>query len=220
MPESIYQKIGQVEQVIGINGGTFDPVHFGHLRPALEVTEALALSQMRFVPVYQPVHRGQPGQSAQHRCRMVELAIERQPLFCLDRREVDRGGPSYMVDTLASLKTDFPDAALVLMMGMDAFAHFPHWHDWSGILALANLVVTHRPGQALPEDGEAEALLEARQVDCLTQPQGQILNLGVTQLAISATQIRQCLATQQSADFLLPESVADYIETHQLYYPS
>ncbi|KUJ71690.1 nicotinate-nicotinamide nucleotide adenylyltransferase [Thiomicrospira sp. WB1] len=204
--------------MIGVNGGTFDPIHFGHLRPALEVMEALALSQMRFVPVYQPVHRDQPGQSAMHRCRMVELAIQSQSGFYLDRREVDRGGPSYMVDTLHSLKQDFPHAALVLMMGMDAFLHFPRWHDWRGILSLANLVVTHRPGQTLPDTSQpAGQLLAERGVDVLTQPAGQILDLAVTQLAISATDIRQRLARQTSAAYLLPESVAQYITMHQLY---
>jgi len=128
-------------KLIGINGGTFDPIHYGHLRPALEVQQQLGLDQVLFVPCYQPVHRVLPQASAEQRSTMIELAIENQPSFKLEKTEIERGGPSYMVDTLASLKQRKPETSLVLMMGTDTFAQFHRWHDWQGILQLANLAI-------------------------------------------------------------------------------
>ncbi len=209
---------------IGINGGTFDPIHFGHLRPALEVLEALQLDEMRFIPAYQPVHRGAPSVDASHRVRMVELAIAPEPRFVLDRREIDRGGPSYMVETLQSLRNDFPGAELVLMMGADAIAAFTHWHRWQAILKLANIVVTRRPGA---ENRLPDALAPYRQNWHLEKvgdpplrfeaPAGKIGFLPVTQLDISATDIRARLAAGRSIRYLTPEAVVEYIDTHQLY---
>ncbi|SIN72776.1 nicotinate-nucleotide adenylyltransferase [Sulfurivirga caldicuralii] len=209
---------------IGVNGGTFDPIHFGHLRPALEVLESLALDEMRFIPACQPVHRGTPSVAASHRVRMVELAIAPQPRFVLDRREIDRGGPSYMVETLESVKRDFPTAELVLMMGADAIAAFTRWHRWQDILKLANIVVTRRPGA---ENRLPDALALYRQNWHFEKvgdpplhfdaPAGKIGFLPVTQLDISATAIRARLAAGRSVRYLTPETVVEYIDTHQLY---
>lgn len=206
-----------IKRLIGINGGTFDPIHFGHLRPALEVLTALHLDEMRFIPVYQPVHRDSPSATAQQRCDMVRLAIQSQPKFQLDTIEIDRGGPSYMVDTLCSLKQKMPDATLVLMMGTDAFAKFHRWHDWQGILTLANIVVTHRPGEPLPNDGEVGEILRTHWVETLSEDHGQILDLPITQLDLSATALRETLQKREPVDYLMPQSVADYIRQHQLY---
>ncbi|WP_127120087.1 nicotinate-nucleotide adenylyltransferase [Thiomicrospira sp. S5] len=206
-----------IKRLIGINGGTFDPIHFGHLRPALEVLTALHLDEMRFIPAYQPVHRDSPSATAQQRCDMVRLAIQSQPKFQLDTIEIDRGGPSYMVDTLRALKQQMPSATLVLMMGTDAFAKFDSWHDWQGILALANIVVTHRPGEPLPSDGGVEAILQNHWVERLTEGHGQIIDLPITQLDLSATALRDYLKKGEPVDYLMPQSVADYIRQHQLY---
>ncbi|MDG6779096.1 nicotinate-nucleotide adenylyltransferase [Thiomicrorhabdus sp. zzn3] len=204
-------------QLIGINGGTFDPIHFGHLRPALEVMERLNLEQVRFVPCYQPVHRGQPTVSAQQRCEMIELAIAPQPRFCLDTIEIDRGGPSYMVETLAELKQRFPDKGLVLIMGSDAFAKFHTWHQWQRILELANIAVTHRPGEAVPLYCEAGQILSAHHVKRFTQPSGQIVDVPVTQLDLSSTAVRSYLQQGWPVDYLMPAKVIRYIEKHHLY---
>jgi nicotinate-nucleotide adenylyltransferase len=204
-------------QLIGVNGGTFDPVHFGHLRSALEVQLALELEQVRFVPCYQPVHRGQPGVSASQRCEMIELAIAGQPGFCLDRVEIDRGGPSYMVDTLAQLKARYPDKGLVLMMGSDAFARFHTWHEWPRILELANLAVTHRPGEALPTRGEAGDILHRHGVERLTRMSQQIVEVIITQLDISATALRAHLHAGRPVDYLTPPAVVAYLNQHKLY---
>lgn len=204
-------------RLIGINGGTFDPIHYGHLRPALEVQQQLGLEQVRFVPCYQPVHRGRPAVSAGQRCEMIELAIAGQQTFCLDTIEIDRGGPSYMVDTLASLKERFPDAGLVLIMGSDAFAKFHKWYRWQAILELANIAVTHRPGEDLPTDSEAGNILRTHHVQTLTQPSGQIVDISVTQLDLSATALRDYLQQGVSVDYLMPPKVVEYIEEHGLY---
>ena len=200
---------------IGVNGGTFDPIHFGHLRPALEVLEACGLDQMRFVPCHQPVHRGQPQVSAQDRLEMVRRAIDGVPEFVLDSREIDRGGPSYMVDTLSSLHADFPGATLVLMMGQDAFAAFDRWHDWRGILRRAALVVTQRPDVSARVPESLRPYLYEGPLAALAP--GQVGFLAVTQLAISATDIRSRLLAGKRVNYLLPQTVLDYIEQKGLY---
>ncbi len=204
-------------KLIGINGGTFDPIHYGHLRPALEVQQQLGLQQVLFVPCYQPVHRGLPQVSAEQRCAMIELAIENQPTFALEKIEIERGGPSYMVDTLASLKQRMPDACLLLMMGTDAFAKFHSWQNWQGVLKLANLVVMHRPGEAMPRAGEAGKIFQDHQATQLTDEAGQIVDVAVTQLDISSTMVRQQIKDGHSADYLLPPCVMAFIQKQGLY---
>lgn len=203
---------------IGINGGTFDPIHYGHLRAALEVMQKIALEQVRFVPCYQPVHRGKPSVSAKQRCEMIALAIEAQPNFVLDTIEIDRGGPSYMVDTLAELQRQIEsDCGLVLMMGTDAFAKFCSWHQWQEILMLANLVVMHRPGEALDLHGDEAKLFAQRAVQKFSALHGQIMELAITQLDISSTAIRADIERGVLPDYLAPYRVCKYIQKHGLY---
>lgn len=206
-------------RLIGINGGTFDPIHYGHLRAALEVKQLLGLEQVRFIPCYQPVHRGEPTVSAAQRCAMIELAIEAQPEFVLDKIEIERGGPSYMVDTLAELKALFADGqtGLVLMMGTDAYAKFCSWHQWQRILQLANIVVMHRPGEDLHLKGEEAREFREREVKQFSQLSGQIMELAITQLDISSTRIREGLRKGFEADYLTPFRVVQYIKKHALY---
>ena len=206
-------------KLIGINGGTFDPVHYGHLRPALEVMQILGLEQVRFVPCYRPVHKGQPNVSAQQRSEMIRLAINKQPKFALDTIEMDKGGPSYMVDTLTILKERFDDYGLVLMMGTDAFAKFDSWHDWQRILGLANILVMHRPREPVPQSGMPSEIYQKHHVDEFTQTHGQIRDMDVTQLDISSTLVRNHLQAGQSAEYLLPPCVMEYINKHGLYQP-
>lgn len=204
-------------QFIGINGGTFDPIHNGHLRAALEVQHQLNLAEVRFIPCYQPVHRDRPMVSAEQRCKMVELAIQDQPKFKLDRTEIDRGGPSYMVDTLSALKEKQPSAGLVLMMGTDAFSRFHAWHNWQQILKLANIAVMHRPGDGLPLHCESGQILRAHHVEQFTQPSEQIMDVVITQLDVSSTAVRSHLQHDMPVDYLLPPQVIDYIKKQQLY---
>lgn len=208
-------------KLIGILGGTFDPIHFGHLRPALDVMQDLGLSQVRFLPNNLPPHRQQPWLDSDTRRELVELAIADIPEFFLDDRELNRDGPSYMVDTLAELKSQFPEDALCLIMGMDAFQGFTQWRDWQTILKLCHLIVTTRPGAAMlddggPDFGEHQDMIQSHIVSdpaSLTQRQsGQILLQSVTLLDISATQIRESLNSGKSIRYLLPDNVREQLE--------
>ena len=210
---------------LGLFGGTFDPVHLGHLRLAEAAREALGLATVRWSPAGQPPHRGAPRLSGAHRLAMVRLAVAGNPAFQVDGAEVESPGPSYTVTTLERLRQELgPEQPLVLLLGADAFAGLPGWHRWQALLGLAHLVVLHRPGYALaasalaPELGQ---LLAARQTGDPARlagaPAGAILALPMTQLDISATHIRQLLAAGRSARYLLPPAVLDYIDQHQLY---
>lgn len=204
--------------MIGILGGTFDPIHLGHLRLAEEVREALALEQVRFVPAFQPPHRRAPVASAQHRLAMVEEALADNPCFCVDTREYARGGASWMVDTCVSLRNEYGGRPLVLIMGMDAFNGFTRWRDWARILELVHLAIATRPG-ARAED-EAAELLAARAcpwADLEYAPVGRIIEVPITALDISATHIRELTASQRSTRYLLPKPVQEYLTAHQLY---
>ncbi|OOG25885.1 nicotinic acid mononucleotide adenylyltransferase [Thioalkalivibrio denitrificans] len=205
--------------MILILGGTFDPVHFGHLRPALEIMECLGADEVRFMPCRIPPHRGAPAVSAAHRLAMVERAVQGQPGFMVDRRELEREGPSYSVDTLESLRAEVGDQRpLCLMMGMDAFGGFRSWHRWQDILGLAHVVVAHRPGSPLrdPEDWISEAATEDPAI-LRDTPAGAVFFRSVTQLDISATAIRAMLRRGESPRYLLPDSVLEYIRLQGLY---
>src|SRR5262245_12412890 len=140
-------------QPLGLFGGTFDPIHYGHLRTAFELWQALGLAEVRFMPTGSPPHREQTHASAGHRLAMVKAAVAGQPAFTVDDREVRRSGVSYSVDTLAELRAEHPDRSLCLLLGMDAFLGLPNWHRWRELLDLAHIVVAHRPGWRAPPSG-------------------------------------------------------------------
>jgi nicotinate-nucleotide adenylyltransferase len=208
--------------MIGILGGTFDPVHFGHLRPALEVTEALGLEQLRFIPCRIPPHRRMPVARSDERAAMVASAIAGEPRFVLDRREFFREGPSYSIDTLRSLRGEFGDGvSLCLIMGADAFAGLSSWYEWESITDLAHIVVCHRPGYAIEAADDMVAWVEAHRTEdraeLAAHPAGRLWYQPVTALDISATQIRELLQAGRDARYLLPESVRDIIREKGLY---
>lgn len=209
-------------RAIGILGGTFDPIHLGHLRPALEVYEALGLDEVRLVPCHVPPHRRRPYTEAADRLRMVELAADGQVGFAVDRRELERQGPSYSFDTLHSLRGELgPRTALCLVMGMDAFAGLPSWHRWDELIELAHIVVTHRPGSPASSDIELGDWLDSVRTDDMEairgRPHGNVWFCPVTQLDISATDIRRRIRSGKSARYLLPDSVWSYIRKRGLY---
>ena len=138
---------------IGVFGGTFDPIHYGHLRTAYEVQQALKFDEVRFVPCGEPPHRGEPRANSKLRLAMVTAAVEGRKGFIVDDREIYRDGPSYSVDTLKTLRTDFPLRSLGLIIGMDAFLGLPEWYQWREILELSHIVVAHRPGWRMPDIG-------------------------------------------------------------------
>jgi nicotinate-nucleotide adenylyltransferase len=208
--------------VIGIFGGTFDPVHYGHLRPLLEVKQALDLAEVRLIPCCIPPHRDAPDVSAEQRLAMLKLAVADTPGFIIDPRELIRGGSSYTVDTLQSLRNELgKHKSLCLIMGLDAFVALDGWHQWQRLPELAHIIVTQRPGGLLPKTGAVAELVEQSQAldlaELQQQPAGRVWFQSVTQLDISATAIREQLAHSQDVQFLLPDSVRHYIETHSLY---
>ncbi|MEJ2394370.1 MAG: nicotinate-nucleotide adenylyltransferase [Candidatus Thiodiazotropha sp.] len=207
--------------MIGILGGTFDPIHYGHLRTALDVQQALGLDEVRFIPLHQAVHRDQPETPAEIRLRMVRTAIAGEPAFVADDRELQRAGDSYTVDTLVSLRQDFPSQPLCLLLGMDAFNGFADWRQPEEILRLAHLIVMHRPGLAEPSDDRAREILAAHrcdQVSALREQNAGLIHLqGVTQLEISSTQIRSLVAADRNPRYLLPEPVLELVQENGLY---
>lgn len=204
--------------MIGIFGGTFDPIHYGHLRSALEVKEIFNLTEVRFIPSARPPHRAQPSVSADMRLKMLELAIHNHPGFVADDRELHRQGQSYMVDTLHSLRQDFVSQNLLLFMGGDAFIKLATWHRWQDLFNYAHIVVLTRPGfvtQAL-DDFLASRLSTSLQ-DLADNLAGKLFFQPVTPLDISATVIRQLVTADRNPRFLLPDDVIAAIQQNQLY---
>jgi nicotinate-nucleotide adenylyltransferase len=202
---------------IGIFGGSFDPIHFGHLRPALEVLDALSLDHMLFIPSGNPPHRGAPAAPAGHRLAMLRAATQDEPRFRVDERELKRTAPSYTVDTLTELRREHPQDALVLVVGMDAFLGFPGWQRWQELFGLAHVAVAHRPGWTLQSGGEIAQVLKERRAEGLAGTAGRVLLLPVTQLEISSTQVRETLARGGDVRYLLPEAVRTYIRDSDCY---
>ncbi|HEY8034595.1 MAG TPA: nicotinate-nucleotide adenylyltransferase [Methylobacter sp.] len=209
--------------MIGIFGGTFDPVHYGHLRSALEVKDIFGLNEVRLIPCANPPHREQPAVTAEMRLQMLELAIKNQPGLKIDTRELDRHKasdptPSYMVDTLKSLRQEFPAESLLLFIGTDAFKHLTGWHQWQRLFDYAHIVVMTRPGfetQAL--DDFFKTRLAKDTSELAQNSAGKLCFQQITQLDISATAIRDIIARKQNPGFLLPDAVIEYIKQHKLY---
>ena len=204
--------------MIGIYGGTFDPIHFGHLRTALDLCQRLELEAVRMIPAHVPPHRPAPVEA---RWAMLQAAIAGEPDLVADDRELRRPGPSYMVDTLTSLRSELGDRPMGLILGMDAFLGLERWHRWERILDLAHLLVMERPGAERSLDGplldlvsgveeEDPALLE-------TSAAGRIAFVPVRQLEISATEIRELLNRGQSPGYLLPAAVLKLIRERGWY---
>ena len=210
--------------MIGIFGGTFDPVHFGHLRPAVEVREALQLECLRLVPCGVPAHRAPPLASPEQRLAMLRAAVQGVRGLRVDSREIARRGPCYSVETLESLREAHPHAALVLVIGMDAFATLDSWHRWRELPGLAHLVVAHRPGwrdEGLFRHRHLGPLLRdacCEDVAALRETRaGRIFFQPVTQLDISSTRIRALLAAGKDVSFLLPARVIEVIQQQRIY---
>ena len=213
--------------VLGIFGGTFDPIHCGHLALAREVRAALDLVAVRFVPAGDPPHRAAPVAPAIHRLAMVELAIADHPGLEVDAREIQRRGRSYTVDTLEELRQELPSRALALIVGGDAFLGFPRWHRWRELFDLAHVIVVARPGVAFELEMPPALAVEwkARLRDDASalsiEPAGRIIVQPITAHPISASAIRSELArgTEGIAAVrgLLPAAVLAYIDRNQLY---
>jgi nicotinate-nucleotide adenylyltransferase len=206
---------------IGILGGTFDPIHYGHLRTAFELLQTLRFAEVRFIPCGDPPHRGVTFATSLLRLEMVRLATRNEANFIVDDRELHREGPSYSVDTLVSLRGEFPDRSLCLITGMDAFLGLPTWHRWDEILDFAHIVVAHRPGWRVPDDGALGILLREKRTrraeDLHERLQGNIYVHAVTQLEIASTDIRSLVAGGYDPRYLMPDSVRDVILESSCY---
>jgi nicotinate-nucleotide adenylyltransferase len=209
---------------IGLLGGTFNPIHYGHLRAALELATALDFNELRFIPAANPPHKPAPEVSAGHRAAMVELAITNNPMFKLDTREMARTGASYTFDTLVSLREELgQEVSLCWIMGSDAFVKLNTWHRWKELLNHCHIILVQRPNSEnqpnLPD--ELAVFLEenyTENIDDLSEKSAGYIHMqAITPLDISATKIREALRTGQSARYLMPYNVIEYIQTHKLY---
>lgn len=215
---------------LALLGGTFDPVHWGHLRITTETATALKLQEARLIPSKAPVHRAAPGATGEQRLAMLRLAVAELPGLAVDDRELTRDTPSYTALTLASLRAEFPLRPLIWLVGIDAFVHINRWYDWTRLFELAHFVVLNRPGFAVSQ-ALSPSLQEVWQGRLTRSPEtlgnsthGSIYLHTVTPQAISATAIRNTIgntiatgATDAMLLALLPPSVLAYIRAHQLY---
>jgi nicotinate-nucleotide adenylyltransferase len=206
---------------IGVFGGTFDPIHYGHLRTAFELLETLRLGELRFMPCGQPPHRVTALADAELRLAMVQAAAEGQHGFIVDDREIRRDGPSYSVDTLIELRAEYAHRSLCLIVGMDAFLGLPKWYQWREILQLAHVIVAHRPGWRAPGGGPLGELLvdrgTGRAGDLHESRSGRIYIQAVTQLEISSTGVRDLVRAGGDPRFLMPDPVRRIIQSSGCY---
>ena len=208
---------------VAMFGGTFNPVHIAHLRAAVELREALSLDVVHMVPAHLPPHRSAPGVSSEDRLSMLKLALADTPGLMADDREIHRDGPSWSLDTLASLREQYGDQARLLMvLGRDAFLKLHEWHKPEALFDHAHILVIGRPESDEVQCPALEALVEARRVDSIdalmAEPCGRVLDYNqTTAMAISATAIRQALAAGRSVRYLMPPAVEAFIARHELY---
>ena len=204
---------------IGVMGGMFNPIHNGHLRAAVELSEALALSSVAMMPCHQPAHKVQPQQSSEQRQAMLNLALKQYPQLVLDKREMLRGDktPSYTVDSLQQIRSDAGEnVAIYFAMGSDAFSAIESWYQWQELFTFANIVVLHRPGSVI----DCSKPFLANRLTAVNQRgkvAGNLYELEVPALDISSTRIRALIAQQKNISGLLPEAVENYIYQHKLY---
>lgn len=208
-----------MKEAIGILGGTFDPIHYGHLRPALDVAQQLGLAHIRLIPNANPPHREQPQATAEQRLAMLNLAVKDNEQFVIDDCELQREGLSYTIDTLQSLRQDFPETPLYLLVGTDAFMGIQSWHQWQDLLGLCHIVVMQRPNEDLAMPSELYDWYQQHLAgdDDSDLTAGKIWPIEVTQLAISATEIRSMISQNVSPKFLMPNTVLQFINQIELY---
>ena len=209
---------------LAIFGGTFDPVHYGHLRCADEARQKLDLKNLYLLPAGTPPHRNAPGATAKQRLEMLQLALPEFPQLEIDDREIRRSGPSYMVDTLQELRTKFPQRPLLLLLGEDAANHLHSWFHWENLFALTHLVILTRPGAKAEYRQDLAKQIQQRlafdKQELLRSQAGGVLRLQVTSIDVSATTIKSIIRLGRSPRVMLPGTVLDYINENHLYLPA
>lgn len=210
-----------MKPAIGILGGTFDPVHYGHLLPAQETMQKLALAQMRLMPNHIPPHRPQPIASAQQRLIMLQLAVSSMPGFTVDDRELRHHRPSYTIDTLIQMRLELAETPLCFLIGMDSLLSLPHWHRWRELTDYAHLIVSVRPGWTAPRQGELADFILQHQIDdpadLHRHIQGGLYWMQNTPVDLSATQLRADLAAGRAVAGRIPAATADYLQQQRIY---
>jgi nicotinate-nucleotide adenylyltransferase len=206
---------------VALYGGTFNPIHHGHLRVALECYEAIAADAVWFIPNATPPHRDQPITANEDRQKMVELAIASYPQFQLNTIELDQPDISYTVNTVSQLKQSYPETEFFWIIGQDSFNKFDSWHQWQNLLAMVNWLVVPRPNYAATYSDALQDYVMANTV-VLKKTQnslgcGKIFNIDTTPLAISSTEIRGLASQNKACDFLVTPAVSCYISEHKLY---
>lgn len=208
---------------LGILGGTFDPIHIGHLRLAVEAAEACRLGEVRLIPAGTPPHRSVPRASARQRLEMARLAAERCPGLIVDDREIHKDRPCYTVETLAEMRAELgAGIPLCLIVGADAFRDLPTWHRWRELFGLAHFIIARRPGSGeapWPEALRAECTdrIASGVKDLTAAPAGSVVSVEIPLLDVSASGVRARLASGGNVRYLLPDAVLDYIQTNNLY---
>lgn len=207
---------------VGILGGTFDPVHNGHTRIALDIATGCQLERVFMVPNARSPLRDSATASVENRLDMLRRVADSDPRLLVDTRELERPAPSYMVETLQSFRDEMPATSLCFILGMDAFMQFHQWHRWQDIPELAHLIIAHRPGSEMAiQEAALSAMYDERKTDKLDdlhqEVAGHIYLCDVTQVDVSSTTVRECVVTGKPINELVAEPVAEYIKEHRLY---
>ncbi|MFT6789888.1 MAG: nicotinate-nucleotide adenylyltransferase [Pseudoalteromonas rhizosphaerae] len=207
--------------MIALFGGTFDPVHLGHINMAKHCVKHFNLATLYFMPCAIPAHKTAPGISTQHRIAMLNAAIAPYQYFQLDLRELNRSGPSYSLLSLQEIRTQFPDQPLLFLIGMDSFNNLDKWFEWQTITQLCHIVVFQRPGLKCTAHGELLAYQQAAEcsnsAELTTQAGGKLYFLAGEEMAIASSDIRKAIKNAIDYNELLPTSVSQYIQSQQLY---
>ncbi|MEE9551742.1 MAG: nicotinate-nucleotide adenylyltransferase [Gammaproteobacteria bacterium] len=206
---------------IGILGGTFDPIHNGHLRLAIESYEQLDLEEVRLIPLNIPPHRNTPHASPEQRLEMMEIALHKLSGLVIDDCELHREGPSYTIDTVSVARDKVGDTPICLLMGMDAFNTISSWHRWEELLDQVHIVIADRPADDIAKDPNITVFLNRHHVDDISKlhkaPAGNIFKIDIPMLDISASKIKNIISSDKDASYLLPGNVLDFIKTNNLY---
>jgi len=206
---------------IGLFGGTFDPIHYGHISIAEQLMDVLKLHAMHFIPNKHPWHRDHPVTQTAHRLAMVRIATAKNPTFIVNDIEIKRPGPTYTIDTITNIRKQIPDQPLCLVLGKDVFTTMNRWHNWETIPELVHLVIINRPGVPLPYAPWMKTLLQERDTTDVrklsSKPGGYIFQYEIDPMIISATEIRKKLKAGKDVSTEIPSEVFRYIQQHHLY---
>lgn len=198
-------------------GGTFDPVHNGHIQPLITVADQLGVSEITLMPCFVSPHKSTPNTTNEHRLAMLRLATANHSLFHISEYEINQATPSYTVQTLRHYKHRQPEQALLFLMGADSFLNFTRWYQWQEILQLSNILVLARPGYDYQEPGELAPYKLDDPTKLAQSPNGKFALIESPLFNISSTEIREKLTTNEDLSELIPESVLNYIQTNHLY---